>query len=48
MLSRFLASVAALALLTAPTIAGQSETDDVSTIRGRKLTIVKDNAGAQA
>ena len=48
MLSRFLASLVALSLLTAATIAGQSESEELSTIRGRKLTIVKDNAGAQA
>jgi len=48
MLSRSLATLVALALLTASTIAGQSDSDELSTIRGRKLTIVKDNAGAQA
>ncbi|HEY7187837.1 MAG TPA: caspase family protein [Vicinamibacterales bacterium] len=48
MISRSLATLVALALLTAPMIAGQSESDDLSTIRGRKLTIVKDNTGAQA
>jgi tetratricopeptide (TPR) repeat protein len=48
MLSRFLATAAALALLTTPTIVGQSENDDLSTIRGRKLTIVKDTNGGQA
>ena len=48
LLSRSLATLAALALLTTPTLAGQSESDDLSTIRGRKLTIVKDNTGAEA
>jgi tetratricopeptide (TPR) repeat protein len=48
MLSRSLATLAALALLAVPTIAGQSESDELSTIRGRKLTIVKDTKGAEA
>lgn len=48
MLSRCLATLVAIALSAVPAIAGQSESDELSTIRGRKLTIVKDNAGAQA
>ena len=48
MLSRFLATLVAVALLAASTVTAQSESDELSTIRGRKLTIVKDNAGAQA
>jgi len=46
MLSRSLATVVALTLLTASAI-GQSDSDELSTIRGRKLSISKDNTGAQ-
>src|SRR4029079_3175717 len=48
MLSRSLATLISVTLLAASTVTGQSESDELSTIRGRKLTIVKDNAGAQA